>query len=1320
MKNGRAIAGLVLSATGLAWVGSGCGSEHGPSAAEHWPADAGMEVAPDSSARACVPSPRTSEDLTPRIDLIAQVGAAASTAPAQQVVKTSELFQRFNTICGRCHVSTSNGGFQVNANTFATVFDSTRLRRIESEDPAFAMPPEGRAFSSRAATDPVVQLAKLLEAWIAQGRPIDMFTIEGAAMAPAARSGFYAYSTLTNMGDCIPASTLYGSSSSGEMDSKDTFFTTATELPDNLADTDLTTFDTTALAANGVIAFRPTYALWSAGSRKLRFIRVPKGTSIKFDKATQTFDIPPNTRFYKTFFRKVTDTAGRTSYRKMETRLIVARPDTLEDDGKTPRPNALFGTYIWSDDEMSAQLLKLPYRDQTGFADQTLEYVTNEIEYHDVIDNLGPGAASLVSKLKAELSQPRHLGLMQHYAVPGSIRCVQCHRGSKTQDFVLGFFPIQLAQRAADTGGVYDSVDSDELGQLQRFIDYGLITGMASPADVTLLEDSQLPRRPRTPGELKAQAYMIGNCSHCHNPRGYPSLAKPELATVLNFLPGTAADAGVFELPLDRVSPLRQRGANQDIPVPYITPSLRDYPVTDVNSYRIDNGAVVEAGTDTTGQLRKEVTWTPKYQPSLEYASPGTRAHGCADAAGPIDRAYCGDRKTGHSFVAAPWRSLIYRNVDAPFPYFDDYVPFPHMPMNTAGFDCRAPRIMGDWMVGLPAVLKAKYEFISEDALPNLLRPDGTYVENFIDAPQPYEEVKPDAPNYAAAQAAAQARLDEYHGSVRYPYCPDVLSEDIIDPIRKAGNPNGAPRDLNEFYPIPDRYLNGGIPPGDPLHPGEYVQPAIGVPFHAEWFDYDPTDAPPPWAPRRADWKTILVDGEKDTSLPVGKTDDTGSPGGDPHPLATSRRRLYDALKSAKLTDELVTYATTPQPYGLWVTKPECQTRLAAGDIKKVSDFAADQRPAWMNEPGASPAPAAPVYMMAPGFALYRHICFNCHGSKADGKGLQGDALAASSEGRTRPANLLDGLLGPPDSPGANRLRVFGVGTDDPAVADLWAARYVGWMTLGGTLQLIPQDVVNQVQATKILGQARAHLNFLGGEAAGVSANMLNLAKGLCAEVLPDESALANLKSPVYGAAGWSTEYPLLANRDKSAFIRGNGDWEMWMNLCSRFNRPVVRVYGLRQSSDKSYEIFLKALVYADGDAAGVGAYPADQAVWNHRQVAVSGVTPDNYYPACFQEPTSPLPGEASPYEGIGAGELATLRARLTMPACPPAFLRHPETLMWYGLSPTDDQVDAIKEWELHGAINAGMSVFSYLKANRDKLVNNSLPPYYSECQKLP
>ena len=27
-------------------------------------------------------------------------------------------------------------------------------------------------------------------------------------------------------------------------------------------------------------------------------------------------------------------------------------------------------------------------------------------------------------------------------------------------------------------------------------------------------------------GELKAQAYMVGNCAHCHNPRGFPSITQ--------------------------------------------------------------------------------------------------------------------------------------------------------------------------------------------------------------------------------------------------------------------------------------------------------------------------------------------------------------------------------------------------------------------------------------------------------------------------------------------------------------------------------------------------------------------------------------------------------------------------------------------------------------------------------------------------------------------------------------------------------------------------------------------------------------------------
>jgi hypothetical protein len=131
----------------------------------------------------------------------------------------------------------------------------------------------------------------------------------------------------------------------------------------------------------------------------------------------------------------------------------------------------------------------------------------------------------------------------------------------------------------------------------------------------------------------------------------------------------------------------------------------------------------------------------------------------------------------------APWRSVIYRNVDTPFTYTSrDQGLFPHMPMNTAGYDCRTKQILSDWMVSIPAV--RKHPEIPEYAL---LGVD----PQVDDTPQPYVEVPPGAPGYNDAVAEAQARLAVLHSGInpavpgypvysRYSDCVDTT--DILDP----------------------------------------------------------------------------------------------------------------------------------------------------------------------------------------------------------------------------------------------------------------------------------------------------------------------------------------------------------------------------------------------------------------------------------------------------------------------------------------------------------------------------------------------------------
>ncbi|MBC8133442.1 MAG: hypothetical protein H7X95_10720, partial [Deltaproteobacteria bacterium] len=544
--------GLVRGAVPLAlatFVASCDGGTH--SAAQGGPFASDGSVTPTVTVVAAplCPTARGSEDLRPRADLTS-TGGGAMGGGGQQVVHTADLFQRFRAACGACHVDQSLGNRRIaNEQAFVATFDNTWLERIKTDDLVKVMPPPptGKAWSMRQAGDSIFDLVTYLEAWMGAGRPAGVFPV-GSTGPSSVSSADYSFTpdvaaALSNIGNCVPSRTAVAASTSGEMESLDTFFAGAQALPQTLAETDLISFDSLILANTRVVSFVPTYPLYSDGSGKLRHIRVPKGKTVAFNKAKQTFDIPPNTRFYKTFFRKVIDRAGHERNRKMETRLIVARPDGPPGSDGAGETRALFGTYVWNEDETMATLANLPYRDGTPFADQVRTYFTDELFYQGLVDKIGPTGQFDVRLEKAladdavarkEAGKPT---LQQHYAIPGRIRCVQCHMGSPTNNFVLGFFPMQIARREADTGGTYEPTGEDELNQLQRLIDYGVISGMTSPSDVVLLEKSQGTRKHRTYDELKAQGYLIGNCAHCHNPRGFPSISKPELAPVLDFLP---------------------------------------------------------------------------------------------------------------------------------------------------------------------------------------------------------------------------------------------------------------------------------------------------------------------------------------------------------------------------------------------------------------------------------------------------------------------------------------------------------------------------------------------------------------------------------------------------------------------------------------------------------------------------------------------------------------------------------------------------------------------------------------------------------------
>jgi hypothetical protein len=548
---------------------------------------------------------------------------------------------------------------------------------------------------------------------------------------------------------------------------------------------------------------------------------------------------------------------------------------------------------------------------------------------------------------------------------------------------------------------------------------------------------------------------------------------------------------------------------------------------------------------------------------------------------------------------------------------------------------------------------------------------------------QPYVEVLPGDPRYDDAVAAAQKRLD-------------LLVYGIGPTGVDAGTGAGPSQSLVPTGPKTQAYSRWGDPgrTEDILDPGVLGNPACtlvplplqsgagaaypvtAIPEHCHWVITDATQSQANWEPRNGEWTTTLAKG---MAIPPNLS--CGQAAASVAQAAVDQQTAVNFLQNLEPLSTVKAALTTLVPFGLWQVKPGCH--FAPSTAPPVSSFAANP-PAWMSAVD-NLSPDAPVYMSTPGEAVFKMICINCHGAKADSSGRLADNLATMTGGHAIVADFRDGLFGPVGTTYANIHRVFGVSSvpagsswTDSSIDDFdRAARYMAWMALGGTKVVIPAGILQIVSITKVLDRFR--LAAPAGQQ--ISANMLSTAKGLC-------KALLGCNAEQGESCGFNPAHVL---HYSNTLIQFNGDAELWMRLCSLNNPPPIHVIGGEDPATRGNSIdapFDSTGAYlpqgGTADLINPSSYPQGAPVGGNASVN-QGLGPDNYFPWCQSSLVAPA--------DRGPG----------YPACPTS-----------GILPFT--ADDAEKWTVRGAINAGLAVFLYVKS----LETSDPPPDYDQCEQLP
>lgn len=210
----------------------------------------------------------------------------------------------------------------------------------------------------------------------------------------------------------------------------------------------------------GVVPYTVAAPLWSDQAGKGRFIVLPEGGKIDFS-ADGDWGFPDGTILIKTFYFDHDRRDPEAGSRIIETRLLVREAGAW-------RPF----TYVWNDEQTEATLLRTGKRVNVEFTDVDGSAKTEE------------------------------------YIVPNDDQCSSCHERDD-EEHSLGLITPQMNRMVER--------DGQQVSQIAWLAEQGMFA--AQPADQATLAafpdpfgDADL--------DLRARAYLHGNCAHCHQPGG--------------------------------------------------------------------------------------------------------------------------------------------------------------------------------------------------------------------------------------------------------------------------------------------------------------------------------------------------------------------------------------------------------------------------------------------------------------------------------------------------------------------------------------------------------------------------------------------------------------------------------------------------------------------------------------------------------------------------------------------------------------------------------------------------------------------------------